>query len=452
MPVRSLCAAVVVAALAGMLAAAPAPAAPPPNDTFDAPGAFAPYAAPANKPQELTAIGELVEASPDAGVPRCMGGRSFARTIWYRIPELGATQWLNLDAVGSTLGVVDLAAFVQPEVGAATSNVKVPNVCDGINAGGSGSAQEPASALSFLVPPNRPVLIQVGRRGTVSNADAERVFVTFSTIASEFLGNPRGDFADARTPSLRPDENFVTLAGATVTEEDPSVPVCPSLGTVWRKLMPEEGGSRLISVDGEAAVTLATFRGRRPTQDNVLDCVNREGRGAMEMVVPVKRRRPLWVRVGTERTTGDEEAAVTVSDGAGVTVVDGGPGGFDPTRGGPAGGFPQACQLPAAEDGRVGGRKLRGSARAYNAANTVRLRLRIRGDARLCDAQVTLRGPGGDDYAGRRFVSIRPGRRTLRLPRLRRLTQGRYVVRIEALSSEYKAVKVRSKVRGRLSR
>jgi hypothetical protein len=456
MSVRSLSTVIVVAVLAGMFGAAAAMAAPPSNDGPGGAGTFDPYVAAAGKPTELAAIGEMVEATADRGVPRCLGDSSFDRTIWYRIPEVGATQWLTISAVGRTVAPIDLAAYVQPElIPPATQtevNLRQPNVCDGIGAGGSDAAQEPTSAISLLVPPYRPVYVQVGRRGPVNSVDAERVFLYLNAFASEFLGSPPGDTADPSTPRVRNEgANFVGLAGATITAEDPAEPTCPSLGTVWRRLVPNQTGERLIRVTGSAATTLAAYAGRKPTGDNVLDCVNRETGGALDMVVPVKRNKPVWIRMGAERTTGDEEASLTISDGENVTVVDGGAGGFDPTPGGPAGGFPGACDQPVAEDADVSGAPLAGTAAGLNRFQPLSLRIQVNG-ARLCDVNLILLGPRGAEFARGRAVSLATGKRRVALTRSRTLVPGRYKLRIEALSSELENVRVTTKVSGRLTK
>ena len=57
-------------------------AAPPANDTPERPGAFETFFAPNGKPGETAALAELREATPDAGVPDCLGPGSFARTVW----------------------------------------------------------------------------------------------------------------------------------------------------------------------------------------------------------------------------------------------------------------------------------------------------------------------------------------------------------------------------------
>ena len=99
-----------VAALAPAAAAAP-----PANDAPAAAGAFEVYSAVDGVPTERTATAELAEATPDPGVLPCLGTGSFARTVWYRLPEVGATQWVTISAVGRTLAPIDLAAFIQPQ-------------------------------------------------------------------------------------------------------------------------------------------------------------------------------------------------------------------------------------------------------------------------------------------------------------------------------------------------
>src|SRR4051812_30408652 len=108
------------ASLAAMLAvsvvafSSTAQAAPPPNDNPTSPDSFQPYTAENGTPTQLTATAELAEATPDFGVPRCLGTSSFARTVWYVIPAEAAPHEIDVEASGETLDVLDLAAFVQP--------------------------------------------------------------------------------------------------------------------------------------------------------------------------------------------------------------------------------------------------------------------------------------------------------------------------------------------------
>jgi hypothetical protein len=435
------------------LAAVPsaAPAAPPANDGASAPGAFAPYTAENGAPSEQQAIAELAEATPDGGVPACLGPLSFARTVWYRIPEQPGPQVITVEAAGRTLDVVDLAAFVQPLPVAGlppqTQTVE-PNACFGVGAGGADAAEEPTSGLTLRVPAQQAVLLQVGRRGTPGSADDERATLSLLAEVEPDIGRPTGDRATA-APTIRADRTEpVDLAGATITDEDPAQPACPSLGTVWRKLTPGRSGKRLIKVTGSRVSTLTVFSGTRPTADNVLDCVNREGRGSLQMVAPARRRTPLWIRLGTERSLDAAQADLSVSDGSRATVIDGGPGGFDPTSGGPAGGFPEACLRAQVERARVSGPRLRGPAGALNRFRRIPFKLVVRG-ASVCDAEVSLFGPRGRLYAQGRVLRL-TGRRVVRLPRLRTIVDGTYRLRVRGVSAVGTRVRIRGGVRGRL--
>jgi hypothetical protein len=441
--------------------AAPAAAVPPPNDVpgGSAAALFLPYTAENGIPALLQATAELAEATPDAGVPRCLGPRSFARTVWYRVPEQPTATEMTLEATGQTLDVVDLAAFVQDEVPAARaraaqvqSRTSEPNACDGAGAGGSDATDEPTAAVTLRVPARHAVLFQVGRRGAVQSPDVERAYLALEVLPLPTQAPPTGDAAGTKTPTLRGARTErVTLAGATITAEDPAEPPCPSLGTVWRRFVPTTSGRRVITVTGQDATTLTAFAGTRPGGDDVLDCVNREGHGALRLNVPVKRGRPVWVRVGADGTDGGERARLRVTDGARATVIDGGPGGFDPTPYGPGGGFPSACDTADATAARVSGARLRGRAGAYNRFRRVPARIRVRG-ASVCDAQVRLLGPGGHTYARASLVRVKPGRSTLRLPRLRTFRRGRYRLELRGVTLRGKRVVVAGTVTGVLGR
>src|SRR3954464_9950722 len=106
--------------VAPLLVAALAPAAaaaPPSNDPPTGAAPFEVYTAVNGIPTERQAIAELAEATPHPGGPPCLGPASFLRTVWYRIPATQTPRELTVEASGRTLGVVDLAAFVQPGAG-----------------------------------------------------------------------------------------------------------------------------------------------------------------------------------------------------------------------------------------------------------------------------------------------------------------------------------------------
>jgi hypothetical protein len=262
---------------------------------------------------------------------------------------------------------------------------------------------------------------------------------------------PAGDAADGRTPVVRGTRSHtVDLGGATITDEDPADPPCPSLGTVWRRFVPTRTGRTLVAVSGGHATTLTAFAGRRPTGANVLDCVDREQQGEMQLNLRVRRGRPVWVRIGADTTSGGERARLRLADGSRTTVIDGGPGGFDPTTGGPGGGLPAVCDRADVDKARVGGSRLRGSAGALNRLARLNVGLRVRG-ASICNAEVRLYGPGGV-YAKALVVRLKPGRNTVSLVRLRRLRPGAYRVEVRGISLRGKRVVVKGQPRGRYGR
>jgi hypothetical protein len=471
------------ALIAAVLLGVPPAIAAPPNDSPAGAGVFAPYTAPNGVPTQQEAAADLAAASADRNVPRCLGDTSFARTVWYRIPEGPVARLLTVEAVGRTAAAIDLAAFVQPLVpppppppaptptppptttpeptatptatpvrahAAQSSNVREPNQCDGIGAGGGADSPDRTSAVTMLVPGGFPVLIQVGRRGTVGTSENEQALVTLEATDVALAPTPRGD--SARTaPRLHKGGNFIDLAGATITEEDPAQPPCPSLGTVWRKLVPGADGQRVVSVSGSDATSLAVFSGRKPTGDDALDCVDRRTSGALQVNVPVEKRKPVWVRVGVDRFEGDEEATVTVREGEHANVINGGPGGFDPTPFGPGGGLPTVCESADANQSAVAGDRLHGLAADYNRFTDVPVTLTVSGGP-LCDATLKLFGPRGHLYARGRYIVLKPKTATIALPRRRTFVAGRYHLEARGIDLFGRRVDVKTSLRGKLKR
>jgi hypothetical protein len=196
-------------------------------------------------------------------------------------------------------------------------------------------------------------------------------------------------------------------------------------------------------------VTLTVFEGSIPRGNFALDCVNRGGDsgGPLEMLVQARRRKPLWIRVGTDRPPDAAEAALRLKPAA--LVIDGGPGGTDPTTGGPGGGLPSSCAKSRPSVARVGGRSLTGRPRALNRRRTVPLRLTVRG-SRLCDVELELVGPRGRVYATGTAIYLR-GSRLVRLNRVRTLVRGGYRLRVTSVSGDLgERIRVRSTLRGRL--
>jgi hypothetical protein len=439
-----------VLAVAGPLPTAGA--APPGNDWPHLAGVFEPYTAENGTPDAQQAIAELVEAGPEPGTPRCLGERSFARTVWFRTPPAETFQEVSIEAIGRTLDVLDLAAFIQPE-GATSPLVDMPNACSGEGSTGSAAAEEPTAAVTLRVPPRRSVLIQVGRRGARGTPDDERALLSLETRPSFFAAGPAGDLADRSTPPARTKQTTtLALGGATTTEEDPAQPACPALASVWRRVVPSTSGSRLITANGRGVSTLTVFSGTRPTLYNALDCVNRGGYGPLQMRVRVRKRRPLWIRVGSDTPVDSAEAKLRVEPTERAVVIDGGPGGFDPTTGGPGGGLPQACENADLDRARVSGAGIRGQARSLNRRATIALRIKTRRSV-VCDVTLLLRGPRGRVYAEGRRVWLQKGRRaTVRLRRVRRLVRGQYRLRVSGRSELGVQEPVRTRVRGRLVR
>jgi hypothetical protein len=443
--------ALVAAVLAVLLVPASAGAAPPPNDGPAFAAEFTPYTAANDRPppQDQQAVAELVEATGERFVPRCLGPTSFTRTVWYRVPAAEVPQNVTVEALGRTTDVVDLAAFVQPE-GATVRTVSTPNACAGLGAGGSDAAEDPVSAVTLDVPARRELLIEVGRRGPVRSADDERVLLSLDAEPLAPVLAPPGDSAGASTPgAFLKKGSRVRLDGSTITEEDPVQAPCPSLSTVWRRVVPSRDGFKLIVVEGSEASTLTTFVGGGPTPTNPQDCVLRSGTGSLRMRVPVKAKQPLWMRIGTDRPEQGTAVTLRVLEGRDAKVIDGGPGGFDPTTGGPGGGFPEACGTADAARARVSGRPLAGEPKQLNRRLTFPLTLKIAGSP-LCDVKLELVGPRGGVFAETRAISLRKGRRVVRLPRVRALVRGVYRLRVSALSQLGKEMDVRTTVRGRL--
>src|SRR2546423_2353245 len=226
--VSALAITLTAAAIAAVAGPATATAAPPSNDAPTAPDTFQPYTAENGTPSDLQATAELAEATPDFGVPRCLGPASFARTVWYLIPASSAPHEIAVEASGRTLDVVDLAAFVQPQ-DAAGPVATLPNACSGVGAGGANAAEEPTSGINLRVPAGRTVLVQVGRHGPVAAPDDERVLLSLDDQAfTAPPAPPPGDAAGPAPPRAHTNhDNQVPLFEATLTEEYPSQPAFP---------------------------------------------------------------------------------------------------------------------------------------------------------------------------------------------------------------------------------
>src|SRR3954468_1443921 len=426
--------------------AATARAAPPPNDGPDGATVFEPVTAADGSPRDFQALADLTDASPDPGVPRCLGPASFQRTAWFRVPAMETPQDITVEAAGRTLAVADLAAFVQP-AGVLAPLRRQPNACSGVGAGAGDAAEEPTSGVTLHVPARRSVLIQAGHRGAAGPPGDEQLVLSLDARPLPLTQQPAGDVAGARTPRARATgrrSTLVDVAHSTITEDEPADPVCPSLGSVWRRLVPKRSGPQLITARGRFATTLAVYSGRLPTADTELDCVNRVTTGEMQMNVRARRGRTLWVRIGSDDAPGGARVKLRVENGANRFVVDGGPGGFDPPTGGPAGGLPSSCERSRPARARVRGPRLRGGARGA----IVPVQVAVRGSA-ICDVEAEL-VRGGHVYATGVATRLH-GRATLRLLRTRAVHRGRYRLRVTAIDELGRRVPVRSNVKGKLT-
>ena len=397
-----------VAALAPAAAAAP-----PPNDPPANAAPFEVYSAVDGVPTERTATAELAEATPDPGVMPCLGSTSFLRTVWYRIPATQTPRELTIEASGRTLGVVDLAAFVQAGPGQTVTTL--PNVCAGAGVGGGDSAGDATSGMTLRVDAFRDVLIQVGRRGPVGTPDDERVQLSLSETALPVGDGPDGDRANGSAPTIpRGGVTTVPLGGATTSQEDPFVARCPAAASVWRRIRPPSTARWTFSADGADAGTLSVFTGAHPTPDSALGCVDRQGPGPLVLPVPAKKRKLLWVRIGTDRPVAGSVAQLRFRHAVAGDRLDGG-----------------AC-LPSVVEPSVRGTLIGPrSVKRLRRSRTLFMRLQVR-HGPLCGVRLTLIGPRRATYA-RGIAAIIRGTQTVAVQRVRKLRRGVYRLKVDAL-------------------
>jgi hypothetical protein len=166
------------------------------------------------------------------------------------------------------------------------------------------------------------------------------------------------------------------------------------------------------------------------------------------MNVAARARKPLWIRIGTDAPADNAEAKLSVLDGARTLVVDGGPGGYDPTSGGPGGGFPSYCLKSDPAHAKITGKPLDGKPKSLNRRPTIALTLTVRRSS-ACDVQLELVGPRGHVYGRGQAIALR-GKRVVRLRRVRGLVRGGYRLRVTAVSQRDERVRVPTDLRGRL--
>ena len=399
--------------LTALFALALAPAASAARPGNDVPGAAAPlepYVAQSGVPGGQQAFAELAEATADGGVPRCLGGASFERTVWFRVPATPVPREISVDAAGQTTDGLDLALFVQAN---GTPLVSRPNACAGPGVGGADASEDPATEITIRIPAFRGLLIQVGRRGPAGSPADERALLTVAETPLDLIATPPGDRVSRATPNLRRNgSGRVLIGGASTTEDEAAQPTCPAMGSVWRRIRATESGRRIVSVSGRRVASLSVYRGEKPTARNQLGCVDREGNGPLTLPVLAKRRKMLWVRIGTDRPADNSRAQVRV-------------------------------RRPRPGERRSGGgclSKLRSSVTATlaqtlplkrrNSLREVALSVRVsRGP--VCRAELELVGPRKRVYARGSRAILRGGGEVVGLRRVRRLVPGRYRVRVE---------------------
>lgn len=419
-----------LAALVAMLALAPsAHAVPPPNDGPFKPARFAPYNNQFGEANDQQGIAELAEARPDRRVPRCLGSRSFARTVWFRIDAASTAREITVEASGRTLEVVDLAAFVQNGRRVTTRR---PNACVGRGISGDSSAEDRLSSITFNVPAGLPVLVQVGRRGPAESPDDERalLWMTDTPISNNA---PAGDRANGRTPKIssRTGRAKARVSAATTTSEDPAVPECPAAGGVWRRMKAPRTGRMAFTASGAHAGALAVFSGRRPARSGLLGCVDREGDGPLVLPVRVRRGRWLWARVGSDRPAPGAQVRLRARRAN--------------SRDRLSGGTCLGAARPLVRGGLIGP----GATRERNRMRRLSVRLRTsRGP--VCKARMELVGPKGRAYARANVFNVDGAGQVVSLRRTRRFVRGRYVLKISGAGLAGVRTTIRTRVSFRL--
>ena len=275
--------------------------------------------------------------------------------------------------------------------------------------------------------PGRPA-----RRGRAARRRASAL-VTLDAEQVATPGRPARRPRRHRHPAAaRPRRDAVPLAGATLTDEDPAQPPCPSLGTVWRRYVPGAAAAALVTRHRLATPrTLTAFAGRVPTGDNVLDCVNRDG---PRVAADERRRSSAGSRCGSasarSRPPGGEDARVRLSDGARRDRRRRRPGRLRPDDGRPGRRPAGACDRADVTTARVTGpAPARQRRRAATAPPRRRCAIRVRGASDVRRRAAPVRPGRRDLRQGGSRVRLKPGRQRSRLPRLRTIRPGRYRLR-----------------------
>ena len=186
---------------------------------------------------------------------RCLGDESFERTVWFFVPASSVAAEVTVDAERPHARP-DRPGAVRParadDRAAASVNHTVPNACAGLGDGGA-SERRRARQRGERPRPAEPPRLRPGRppRGGRAPED-ERAVLSLRVAPIPTFTPVLGDRAEPLTPVARAKRpTAVPLANATVTcgrraRRRP----CPSLGTVWRRLIPGNAVPRRISVVG----------------------------------------------------------------------------------------------------------------------------------------------------------------------------------------------------------
>jgi hypothetical protein len=290
--------ALLLSTLVGLLVTpAAAFAAPPANDGPDAAVELAGYTAENGTPSELQGSADLREATPDAGVPRCLGPASFQRTAWFKLPAADKARRVRIAVptkAGEPAELADVAAFVQP---ASATNTTEPQACDGPESTAPSALLDGAPTVVLHVPAKQAVLIQAGWPAT---ATANSLLVSADATPLGEAAAPPGDRA-AEAPAVVPGRlGALPLAGALLSEEDPAEPACPAAATVWRKVTIAHSGPHVAVAAGPSVTTLTAFAGATPSGDTAVACAVREQGHQLRTTFSARKGQVVWLRAGSD--------------------------------------------------------------------------------------------------------------------------------------------------------
>jgi hypothetical protein len=275
-------------------------------------------------PTELESVLDMTGTTADAGVPRCLGGASFAHTAWAwvapderpRLVRVSATPNATREG-GASTSTPDLAFFVQPLGGTQQgAQVSEPQLCDGREVLGDDARGDANPDVTAILPAGHPALVQVGWRDgepqptLVANLNATRI---------DALPAPAGDEPGDAPAFAGPGELDVPLAGATLGEGDPAEPFCQARATVWRRVDLPAAGDYTITADGRAT-TLTAFAAP-VSGDSAIGCGDVGDGAGLALPVRLSAAGSLWLRVGVDDPTGSASTRLRVQTGVAAGVV-----------------------------------------------------------------------------------------------------------------------------------